>query len=160
MKTYVEFINELKDIILNVDKLNKSLSFSELSDININTADYAAAEVATKNSQWKERLRDYFRGFNLAEKPRELGLNDGYVLSATMQDFGIYSGTIRNMNSNSGEYGDVVHSIEKMPLADLVIDLKAKGYISEPVDLVDSTVKANHDIGKTIINIIQKSFSK
>lgn len=115
-----------------VASLEKALASSQLSGIDINTADYSQDAMAAQDNPWRERLKEALANFSLGDIPREIPLEEGYLLVASQMDNGIYDGFVKDNRQDSGEFGQIVFQIAKMPLDAMVQALMAKEFISKP----------------------------
>ena len=112
--------------------LSKAIAHSELAGVDINTAEHSMDEMASKNDIWVQHLKDNLSNFKFGDPPRDVELDNGFKLTASQVDDGLYEGQVRNNNPESGEYGEVVFRISKMTAPQMVQALKAKEFIVEP----------------------------
>lgn len=133
-RTIVNAKMKLEGLIksLKLKLIKKAIAHSEVSGIDINTAEHSMDEMATKPSPWVDILRESLKDFEIGDVPREVPLSEYWLLTASQEDDGIYSGYVKNNDPNSGDSGQVVFEVKKMTLPQMVQALKAKEYIADP----------------------------
>lgn len=138
---YKKKLEPLMDKLFSMDKIRKAIQqlnedlqkaiiHSELSGIDINTAEHSIDDLASRNNDWVDALKHALDNCAIGDVPQDIPLENNYLLTAMQVDDGLYDGQIRNMDETSGEKGQVVAQIVKMTLPQMVQALSAKGFIT------------------------------